>query len=180
MLLTSGVGSLDAPRKSACATSAVVTLKMLVSGPNVFLGQNIRLAAIPGKVVDAARTARRSGENQASPFRFWNRIAKFHGGVSPQADRILRVAECGFLRVAVRHASRKFRHVGYKHLVFFAPVNDNFVFDLWHRSSKPMAASAVPLRTRPRAFPDPLTTFYTMSSLAFCASRRVARSRAVL
>ncbi len=77
----------------------------------------------------SARNLRPSGQDQAPPLRLWNRIAELLGGIDPEANCILCVAERGFLDGAVRHTPRKFRHLRDERPVFVAPIDNDFVFD---------------------------------------------------
>src|ERR1035441_6498940 len=70
-----------------------------------------------------------SGQNQAAPFWFGNGIPKLPGCVDPKTNSVLGVAEGAFLCRAMRGASREFRHFGDESFVFFAPIDDDFVFD---------------------------------------------------
>src|ERR1019366_839797 len=85
-----------------------------------------------------------SGEYQAATLGLRNGIAKFICGVDPEANRIECVAESGFLRGTMGRATRKLRHLGDERLVFFAPVDDDFVLD---HSSSPSLAFKIAART---------------------------------
>jgi hypothetical protein len=71
---------------------------------------------------------RPSGQDQAATLRLRNWIAKLFGRVDPKTNGVLRAAEGVFLCRAVRGASRKFWHFGDEGPIFFAPVDDDFVF----------------------------------------------------
>ena len=59
--------------------------------------------------------------------RFGNRAAEFARGFDPFRDDDLRVCHGFRVSLTVGHATRQFRYFDNKALVFFAPVNDQFV-----------------------------------------------------
>ena|SRR6266567_5475139 len=97
----------------------------------------------------ADEIVRASGQNQAATLWVRDRIAKFLRRVDPQTNGIQCVGECVPLRCAMGGAARKFRHLG----------DEPKLSSRWHRSSKRMAASAVPLSTRRRILSAATMTF---------------------
>jgi len=85
-----------------------------------------------------------SSQDQSAPLWFRDRIAKLSRRVNPQANCILRIGEGGFLGATVRAASRELRHLCHERFVFFAPVDDDFVFD---HGLEPSLAFRITIRT---------------------------------
>ena len=68
-----------------------------------------------------------SGQHEAFALRFGNGVAKFPRRINPKLDGLIRVRKSRFRTITVRHAPRQFRDLRDKDLVFFAPINDDFV-----------------------------------------------------
>ena len=66
-----------------------------------------------------------SCQHQTFAFGFRYRIAKLTRGVDPERHCLVDIPERSFLRIAVRHAPGKLRHLGDERVVSIAPVNDN-------------------------------------------------------
>jgi len=68
------------------------------------------------------------GKHEPMPFGFRHRTTKLSRRIDPELNSLIDARKRLFLRRAVSHASRKFRHFSNTHLILIAPIDNDLVF----------------------------------------------------
>jgi hypothetical protein len=106
----------------------VVCLDNLGKNPNADAPPRLEAGASYERTQQAVSSTAWSGQHETLALGFWRRISKLQGRVNPELHRLFDVLQGRFLGFTMCRTPREFGHLGDKHLICVAPVDDDLVF----------------------------------------------------